>query len=211
MAFMQTDCTDCRGYKQWQEVGRQVKKGSKAAYILGPRLVKIEDEETGEEKQIVTGFFSIPVFPYDDTEGESLIEEDQTPREMPPLYDVAQAWGINIDYCPLPQGVRGSFNPGKNSIKLGTANVKTFFHELAHAAHGKIEALNHGQDSKQETIAEFTACVLMKLYTGEDYSGNSWQYIESYNPNDPIKAIYSVLSTVEQVINLIIESEVVYA
>jgi len=33
--------SDSRGYRQWLEVGRQVKKGSKAIYILVPCLKKM--------------------------------------------------------------------------------------------------------------------------------------------------------------------------
>jgi hypothetical protein len=32
--------SDARGYKQWQEVGRQVRLHSKAFYILGPVIIK---------------------------------------------------------------------------------------------------------------------------------------------------------------------------
>ena len=37
---------------------------------------------------------------------------------------------------------------------------------------------------------------------GHDYSGNAWSYIKGYN-SDPLKAIFSALSTVEKVIALI--------
>src|SRR5690349_12380838 len=40
---------DARGFRQWQQVGRQVKKGEKAFYILAPLVKKKTDEETGEE------------------------------------------------------------------------------------------------------------------------------------------------------------------
>lgn len=32
--------TDARGYKQWQEAGRHIKKGEKAFYILAPNTKK---------------------------------------------------------------------------------------------------------------------------------------------------------------------------
>ena len=35
--------TDARGFRQWQEVGRQVKRGCRAFYILGPRMIGEED------------------------------------------------------------------------------------------------------------------------------------------------------------------------
>lgn len=43
--------TDARGYRQWQEVGRYVKKGAKAFYILVPiyKTVKVKNKEVFEE------------------------------------------------------------------------------------------------------------------------------------------------------------------
>ncbi len=76
------DTEDARGFKQWQETGRYVKKGSKAFYILGPVFKKVTDEklqESGElvkeEKQILAGFRAIPVFRFEDTEGAPVIRE----------------------------------------------------------------------------------------------------------------------------------------
>ena len=69
------DTSDARGFRQWQEAGRQVKKGSKAFHILGPKARTItEKDEKGDkiEKHIVMGFFAIPVFRAEDTDGEPL-------------------------------------------------------------------------------------------------------------------------------------------
>src|SRR5690606_25201575 len=38
LAFAQTDELDCRGYGQWQSVGRFIKKGERAAYIFRPHV-----------------------------------------------------------------------------------------------------------------------------------------------------------------------------
>jgi len=80
---------DARGFKQWQKVGRKVKKGAKAFYILAPRMVKTEDNTTGEEKLVIAGFLSVPVFRYEHTEGEEIIYPDYSPPALPPLSDVA--------------------------------------------------------------------------------------------------------------------------
>src|SRR5659263_251378 len=60
MYLNETD--DARGFRQWQEVGRYVKKGSKAFYILAPMIKKTTEEkslESGEtvreEKQMLAG------------------------------------------------------------------------------------------------------------------------------------------------------------
>jgi antirestriction protein ArdC len=80
MYLNETD--DARGFRQWLQVGRHVKKGSKAFYIIGPVTKKITEkksldsgEKVREEKQIIAGFKAIPVFRIEDTEGEPIIRE----------------------------------------------------------------------------------------------------------------------------------------
>jgi hypothetical protein len=48
LAFVQTGSYDCRGYRQWQQVGRFVKRGSKAAFIFGPILVSHREPDRPE-------------------------------------------------------------------------------------------------------------------------------------------------------------------
>src|SRR5262245_703634 len=62
---------DARGYKQWVEVGRTVKKGEKAHFILAPCVKKKKTDDTPDEdeKRIVYGFRAIPVFALEQTEG----------------------------------------------------------------------------------------------------------------------------------------------
>lgn len=51
---------DARGFRQWQEVGRHVKKGSKAFTILAPRFVKKESENEDDERGSWRGFWPFP-------------------------------------------------------------------------------------------------------------------------------------------------------
>ena len=58
--------SDARGFRQWEQAGRAVRKGDHAFAILGPCLVKRteRDAETGDESErmALVGFKSIPVF-----------------------------------------------------------------------------------------------------------------------------------------------------
>ena len=67
---------DARGYRQWQEVGRHVKKGEKAVHILCPCVGKKTetDPDTGREREgsFLYGFTSAPVFGISQTEGDPL-------------------------------------------------------------------------------------------------------------------------------------------
>src|SRR5688500_11747837 len=62
LAYSQTGSVDCRGYRQWQAAGRQVRKGACAAYILRPKTIRRERDEE-EPVTIVVGFAGVAVFP----------------------------------------------------------------------------------------------------------------------------------------------------
>jgi hypothetical protein len=57
---------------------------------------------------------------------------------LPPLAEVAEAWGIKVSYRPARGGgySRRAHSPPTAGMELVTHAEMTFFHELAHAAHG---------------------------------------------------------------------------
>lgn len=50
------DATLVAGYKRWQEVGGQIRKGETSIAILAPIVRRAEDEAEGERVQQVVGF-----------------------------------------------------------------------------------------------------------------------------------------------------------
>jgi hypothetical protein len=206
LAYAQTGSVDCRGYRQWQAIGRQVQKGSHAAYILGPILVTKETER-GEEKQLV-GFRAIPVFAYQDTEARNGQALDYAPRELPPLLEVARRLGVKVSYAPTKPGRLGNCKTDGSRITLGSEDPAVFFHELAHAAHKRVrgQALRGGQDAHQETAAELAAAALMHLYGLGDRTGNCWRYVQQYN-EDPLRAIMKASDEVGKVLALLLDGE----
>jgi hypothetical protein len=191
---------DARGYRQWQEVGRHVKKGAKALYILVPWIVKKKDDEEDDEgTKVLRGFLGKAVFRYEDTEGEPIERSEVDPPTYPPLYEVAERLGLKVKYQGHQGDAFGYFAPGRKQIVLETHDQKTFWHELGHAAHERVKGqLKGGQDPKEEAVAELTATVIAGLY-GSDWSGNCWRYLEEYSQN-PLGLCLSVLSEVEQVL-----------
>ncbi len=205
IAFCQSGSTDLRGYRQWQTAGRQVLKGSKAAYILAPCTKKVDDD-TDEKKVVVVGFKAIPVFPLKDTEGDPVPQHDYNPLQLPPLIDVAQRLGVKTTWQPLSPDRLGDCDHKGENIRIATHDQAVFFHELAHAAHARLDGkLTPGQHTQQEVVADFTACVLMSLYELGNRTGNTWQYIRNYS-KDPLTAITKALSKVEQVLTLLLET-----
>lgn len=206
LAFVQTEEFDCRAFGQWKNVGRNIKRGSTAAYILRPYTVKTIVEDNGEkqEKIICVGFSTIPVFPASDTEGEGILQNYQ-PVELPPLYKVAKKFHILVKYLPIAPDRLGDTQPDGSKIRLGTQDQSVFFHELAHAIHARIEGgLISGQQTDQETVAEFTSVVLMDFYGIRDNSGNAWRYISHYS-KDPLLAITKAMGTIERVLTILLE------
>jgi CTP:molybdopterin cytidylyltransferase MocA len=197
-----------------------VKAGSKAFHILAPRTRKFtEESEDGEETErvVMTGFAPCAVFRYEDTEGDALpAPADYTPDELPPLYGVAEAFGIDVQYHAASDrpGWLGRYQRrgASERIHLVTEDEATYLHELAHAAHarvltGKGAKLQGGQDAKQEAVAELSATVLAGLY-GTDYSGNCWQYVKSYAKNcDVLRLMVSVITDVCEVCALILDTD----
>jgi hypothetical protein len=203
MAYIQTGDVDVRGFNQWKQAGRYVKADERAAYILAHIYKDVEDEHTGEVRKVLVTFKGVPVYGYSQTDGEALEQPDYAPAMLPPLAGVAERLHIDVTYTPLPPDRLGDCDLQGQRINLGTYDPGTFFHELAHAAHARLDGkLKGGQDAEQETIAEFTATVLMHLYGYGDRTGNCWQYVEQY-AKDPLTAISKALKKVEAVLEVL--------
>lgn len=203
---------DARGFNQWKEVNRYVKKGGKSIHILVPCFKKKEtDEDTGEDA-VLKFFKAMPVFPVEMTDGEPL---DYQKIELPelPLIDRAKSWGIDVKAVPGNFQYYGYFSAKRKEIGLATPSEKTFFHELSHSADLIIKGnLKPGQNPLQEITAELSAQALCRLAgkSMEDTSGNSFRYISHYASKlkiTPVKACLKVLSDVEKILNLILHNK----
>lgn len=192
---------DARGFRQWIEAGRHVKKGSKAIHILAPRFKREE-----EELKLI-GFLSVPVFRYQDTEGDPLPEFNPEITNLP-FMEVAKEWGISVNAVPGNYRYYGYYSSRRKEISLATKEESVFFHELCHAAHDRIKPIKGGQDPLQEIVAELGAAVLCEM-AGKvsKFLGNNYRYIENYAREikmSATSACLKVFSEVEQVINLIL-------
>lgn len=190
---------DARGYRQWEKVGRQVQKGTKAFHIFVPRVVPKKDEE---DEKICVGFTMVPMFRYEDTEGQPLPEH--TPASLPPLIDVAKKAGIKVTWGKSGHGEYGYFSPGTNSINLSSEDPKTFFHELVHAYDNKTTKLKAGQDPVQECVAEFGACVLARVF-GISVDKWSYDYIREYTGDEVPNMCQKVLMRVDKIVQSILK------
>jgi hypothetical protein len=206
--------TDARGIRQWNRVGRFIKKDSKAVYILVPRIVKQRDPTRPlQERVILAGFLAKPVFRVEDTDGEPLEYQQESPLPNLSLLDKAREWGITISTGNLLFGAYGAFSSRSKTILLATPEESVFFHELSHASYERIiEPLRPGQQWDQEIIAELSAQALCHLVgkTPGSNLGNSYAYIESYAKAagmTPMAACLRVLDSVERVLAAILDKD----
>ena len=204
---------DARGYKQWQEAGRQVKKGAKAIHILAPLAYKVKDKDklTGEEveKIIVKGYRPVPVFRYEDTAGAPLpYDHDYRPHSYPTFFDVADKLGINVSYRPITGNYLGQYSISTNSIKLCSQDAVVYYHELAHAIHATFVDLRVFNRDKAEVVAEFSALVLANIAGVNGFEVQGFDYIEHYakehSHNSIMQEIFSVLHDVEKIVTTVL-------
>ena len=203
---------DGRGIRQWNGVNRQVKRGTKAFYILMPYLKQVEDD-LGEQRHSLMGFGVCPVFRVEDTDGEPLEYENIKVPDYP-LMDRAREWGISVKAIPGNYQLFGYYAPDRREIAVATSSECVFFHELAHAGHHIVNGgLKAGQDPLQEIVAELSAqaLALMVGKSAEDTTGNTYRYISKYATHLGIGvhlACLKVLAQTEKVLNLIVHGNV---
>lgn len=203
--------SDARGFRQWQESGRKVKKGGKAILILVPRFKKVEndDGEGEEEHQVLIGFVAAPVFTVEDTEGEPLPEYE--PPELPRLRAVADSLGVSVNYTgAVSDRIFGVYSrdkggePGK--ITLYSHDLATFYHELAHALHhrtGKIRDSRQAADKRaNEVVAEVAGAVLVNIFEGQEVGHQAISYIKGYSAKK--KHLLQLLPEIVAVVDLAI-------
>jgi len=224
LAFLQTGEVDCRGFNQWKQLDRKVKKGSKAAFILAPILVPRKNPQTGaitknaqgQTDMACVGFRGISVFSVDDTDGKALPYENPAIIANLPLIELAQSEGITVKGRPFNGSTFGYYSPLTDDIAICTEDEKTFLHEVAHYFDNKInksnggKGLKPGQHSEQEIVAELSASVLARLYgKASAVRKDSYEYIKRYaenNDQDVLDACLSVLNRTAKVVSAIIES-----
>lgn len=204
---------DARGYRQWLEVGRQVKKGTKSFAIIAPRIKKVEMEDRESDDFVpvhkLIGFIAVPVHRVEDTVGVPLkYEKLELPRL--PLLEVAEYWGIKTIAVPGNHDFYGSYRLSSKEIHLASPEELVFFHELAHAAHDRFSPLEGGQHWHQEIVAELSAACLCRLVgKASENLGNSHRYISVYADEaklSPFQVCMQVLRDVERVVNSILET-----
>jgi antirestriction protein ArdC len=206
IASQAPDATRVAGFRAWQGLGRQVRKGECAISIMAPMSVKRENAETGEVER-VPFFRSVSVFDIAQTDGQPLPEVPREPitgdsheRYLAPLTAHARSLGFTVGREDLEHA--GGYCDAKArrivlASALGSANaeVRVLVHELAHA-HGVTYKDYSREDA--EVVVE-TAAVIVCGSLGLDTSGESIPYIAGWGESNDVAAIKQHAEMVDKI------------
>jgi antirestriction protein ArdC len=207
IATQAPDATQVAGFRAWQALGRNVRKGERAIAIMAPMSVTEKDASGDETGDRLTFFRSVSVFDIAQTDGEPLPEMPREPitgsshaRYVRPLEQHARALGYSVEYRPLEHA--GGYCDHKAklivvSTNVGSANghVRILVHELAHA-HGVTYKDYSREDA--EVIVE-TAAVIVCGSLGLDTRGESIPYIAGWGESNDVAAIKQHAEMVDEI------------
>jgi len=201
---------DARGFRQWGEMRRQVKKGSKAFYILAPMIKKFQEvDENGKAKEVdkLVGFRGTAVFRVEDTEGDPL---DYEKIELPvfTFQEVAENWGIKIKSVGGGVGYFGAYSPNTKEILMASPDEQVFTHELAHSGHDRAGLLKKRNSQQREIVAEFVSCVLAYMMGKKAQIGNTYEYLKHYAGEEKVeRAVLNLIGDIEKVLKIILDTQ----
>lgn len=179
-----TTVTRPAGYRRWQELGRQVRRGERGYQLLAPvtRKTRRVDGDDDESERVLVGFRVVTVFDIAQTEGEPL--PDAGPRRLVGDGDAAvmdaaigmiEAAGFTFSLGEL-RGPNGVTRPVGREVVVdarleGAQITKTTVHELAHVLmHADSKAIDcRGRVEVEAESVAYVVCGAAGLDTS-DYS-----------------------------------------
>jgi antirestriction protein ArdC len=175
------NATQVASFNAWKRMGRWVKKGEKAIWIVAPMTYKVKDDEHQDDDQrtVLRGFKWVSTFDISATDGTELpsvchlLSGDDPDGLLARLTAVADSIGFHVEDAELDGGVNGDCTHDLHRIRVGATNspaqgVKTLAHELAHAIlHSELYDRSLGELEAESTA--FIVCRALQLDTS-DYS-----------------------------------------
>jgi len=195
IAMQRPDATRVAGYRAWQALGRQVKKGAKGIAILCPAPIKGKTEQ-GDDAVIALRFRTGWVFDQADTDGADLpaltvhaVAGDRYDALLRQLIQIAERGGLSVTFKPrLIQNANGvSYGDGRIDLKEGNpaGNLcKTLIHEMCHERMHRAEERRTFTTQQAECQAEAAAyclCTALDIPTP-----NTPTYLALYKVSRPV-------------------------
>ena len=218
------DATRVLGYRQWEKLGRHVRRGEKSIKIFGYSTKKSTDvdEETGEEKTRSRAYYPVlSVFDISQTDAEEgaaepveitrhLVGEDESEIfARTAAFMRGRGWDVALEDITR-EGLNGYTDPESRQIRVDekmspAQRAKTMIHEAAHAIlHVDDVDGDAGHRGIRETEAESTAYVVAAML-GLDTSDYSIGYVAGWAGAD-VDLIRSTATNVLRAVNILAEA-----
>jgi antirestriction protein ArdC len=150
IAMQRPDATQVAGYRTWQSLKRQVRKGEHGIMIFAPCPYHKEAERSNGETDTIDGIFfrAVHVFDLAQTDGPDLPTVDVPTIDtsaddfLTDLRRVAEIRNIQVNFGQLSGGLFGVSKGGSvdvNNTHATGQQSKTLAHELAHEALHKTD------------------------------------------------------------------------
>jgi hypothetical protein len=202
------------GYKRWQELGYQVKRGATAIWLRAPWLRKETDPLTGEIVNRLIGYFPVAVFPFELTvefeEGKQLPDPLQPPTgaDFEHLYicwtrRLTTLYGIKCSEMHIGR-VYGMASP--TSIRINARmdfpqKAAALMHETAHILAGHHKSGKSLQQREMEV--ESATYVLCRMLGVEHPAAADYLINYQVEPNqlrDNLETITKLVKEVKAVL-----------
>lgn len=199
IACQAPDATRVAGFKTWQSLGGQVRRGSKSIRILAPRTFKTEvEQEDGSTKSERRMYFvSVPVFDIADVDIElptitQLVTGDSHRAHLDALVAYAQdELNCIVAFEPIAGSASGRANMETRLITVDStldvnAQLSVLVHEVSHIA-GNVNYSDYSREDA-EVIVEATAWMVCGAL-GLDTSDSSIGYIAGWASRQDLDAL----------------------
>lgn len=208
------EATKVAGFKQWQKLGRKIKKGEKGIQIIYPIKISrnitskdISDKELEKDKDYIEFVTYRYTYVYDisQTEGPPIPLENNT-IESNNLIDF---FTFLKSFSPFPiyeqelfGSLKGYWNPSKKDIVLKNslstdAKVSVLLHELTHALYDNF---NYKENRNLSEVFVESVTFIVANYFGLNTYKFSLNYIASWS-NADIKSILNIGDKIQKTAN----------
>ena len=199
------------GYRTWQDLGRQVRRGERGIPILAPVTRKVEAADKAEEEQErrVVGFRAVHVFDISQTDGDPLPEvrtallKGDLPAHWGKVTELITSAGFTLEVADTDRlGEANGITDWRDRQVVvratlpGAQRFKTAVHELAHI---QLHEPTSGDRPNCRGIVEVEAesvAYMVCAALGVDSAGYSLPYVASWSGGD----LEKVAGTAERVI-----------
>ena len=204
--FQCPEASHVAGFRTWQRLGRNVKKGEHGIAILAPivrhKKALLADNKEDSEKEVLIAFKTAYVFDVGQTNGKPLVEFARVQGDpadyIERLKEYIAEQGIKVEYSDNIGLAEGISYGGVIKIKEGLSAAETFsvlVHEMSHERLHKSEDRKLKSKKVKETEAEAVAFVVCHGI-GLDVNTAGSDYIQLYDGDK--KTLLESLERIQQ-------------